>query len=58
MRHDIVNDKANIRRDRATNDVVVYDKHGKEIFRRSYSQKTVEIAHSIYMSCKYGDNTD
>lgn len=58
MKHDVVNTKADIRRDRLTNDVVVYDKAGNEVFRRPYGQHTVAIAHSIYMSCKYGDNKE
>ena len=58
MHHTVVNKNADIRRDRQTNDVVVYDKNGKEVFRRPYNQQTIEIAHSIYMSCKYGDDTN
>lgn len=45
--------KSDIRRDRATNDVVVYDENGKECFRRAYSEQTVSIANAIYMAHKY-----
>lgn len=45
--------KADIRRDRATNDVVVYDENGKECFRRPYSQEILSIANAIYMAHKY-----
>ena len=54
--HTTVNKKADIRRDRKTNDVYVLDKHGAEIFRRPYNAQTVDIAHAIYMSAKYGDD--
>ena len=45
--------KTDIRRDRATNDVVVYDEHGKECFRQPYSKQAVSIGHAIYMYHKY-----
>lgn len=45
--------KADIRRDRATNDVVVYGADGKEVFRRPYSAQVVSIANAIYMAHKY-----
>lgn len=45
--------KSDILRDRATNDVVVYDENGKECFRRPYSKQTVSIANAIYMAHKY-----
>ena len=45
--------KADIRRDRATNDVVVYDENGKEIFRRPYCEQVLSIANAIYMAHKY-----
>jgi hypothetical protein len=56
MNHNRVNVKADIRRDRKTGDVYVIDGSGKEIFRRPYNPQTVEIAHSIYMSAKYGED--
>ena len=46
--------KADIIRDHKTNEVVVIDKKGKEVFRQPYSQQTVSIAHDIYMYHKYG----
>lgn len=45
--------KADIRRDRATNDVVVYDENGKEIFRRPYCENVLSVANAIYMAHKY-----
>ena len=45
--------KADIRRDSISNEIVVYDENGKECFRRPYSKQTLSIAHDIYMSHKY-----
>lgn len=49
--------KSDIRRDRNTNDVVVYDENGKECFRRPYSEQTVGIANAIYMAHKYTERS-
>ena len=48
--------KADIKRDRQTNDVVVYDEHGKEVFRKPYSQQILSIANAIYMYHKHKDD--
>lgn len=45
--------KADIKRDRQTNDVVVYDEYGKEVFRKPYSQQVLSIANTIYMYHKH-----
>lgn len=45
--------KADFRRDRKTNDVVVYDEHGKECFRMPYSEQALSIGNAIYMAHKH-----
>lgn len=45
--------KADILKDHKTNEVVVLDKHGKEIFRKPYTEQFISIAHDIYMCEKY-----
>ena len=47
--------KSDIFRDRNTNEVVVIDETGKEIFREQYSKQIVDIAHCIYFAHKYKD---
>lgn len=49
--------KADIFRDRATNEVVVLDRNGKETFRKLYSANIVSVAHLIYMACKYEERS-
>lgn len=53
-----VNQKADIRFDRSTNEVYVIGKAGKEVFRRRRTPQIVSIAHDIYMGEKYGDDYD
>jgi hypothetical protein len=45
--------KADFKRDRKTNDVVVYDDNGKEVFRRPYNKQNLSIGNSIYFAYKY-----
>ena len=45
--------KADILKDHDTNEVVVIDKQGKEIFRKPYTKQFISIAHDIYMCAKY-----
>ncbi len=45
--------KADILKDHSTNEVVVIDKQGKEIFRKPYTEQFISIAHDIYMCAKY-----
>ena len=45
--------KADMRRDHNTNEVVVYDENGKEVFRKPYTEQFISIAHPIYMYHKY-----
>ena len=47
--------KADIFVDHATQEVVVIDERGVEVFRRAKTAQTVSIANAIYMSRKYGD---
>ncbi len=44
---------ADIFRDPATNEIVVLDEKGIEIFRRPKSEQMIAVAHSIYLSCKH-----
>lgn len=45
--------KSDFRRDRQTNDVVVYDENGKECFRMPYSEQALSIGNAIYMAHKH-----
>lgn len=45
--------KADMRRDHNTNEVVVYDENGKEVFRKPYTEQFISIANPIYMYHKY-----
>ena len=47
--------KADIFVDHSTQEVVVLDERGVEVFRHSKTAQTVSIANAIYMSHKYGD---
>ena len=45
--------KSDIIVDHSTNEVVVLDKHGNEVFRKPKSEQVISIAHGIYMYHKY-----
>lgn len=45
--------KADILIDHETNDVIVLNNYGKEVFRKPKSEQTIAIAHDIYMNYKY-----
>jgi hypothetical protein len=45
--------KADIKLDHATNEVLVLDKKGKEVFRKPKTEQHVSVAHSIYIYHKY-----
>lgn len=47
--------KADIKLDYNTNNVVVLDKRGKEVFRKPKTEQYILIANSIYMNHKYSD---
>ena len=47
--------KADIFKDHNTNEVVVVDAQGKEVFRKPYTKQFISIAHDIYMYHKYKD---
>lgn len=49
--------KSNIFRDRNTDEVVVIDETGNEIFREQYSAQIVSIANCIYLAHKYKDRS-
>ena len=48
--------KADIKRDSQTNEVVVYDENGKEVFRKPYSRQILSIANTIWMYHKHKDD--
>lgn len=45
--------KADILKDHKTNEVVVVNNKGEEIFRKPYTEKFISIAHDIYMCARY-----
>lgn len=47
--------KADILKDHNTNEVVVIDEIGKEVFRKPYTEQFISIAHDIYFYHKYKD---